>query len=33
MKLTNILKEIGDASLAPYSYFNEDTNIKFDKGM
>lgn len=33
MKLINILKEIGDASLAPYSYFNEDTNLKFDKGM
>ena len=33
MKLINILKEIGDASLAPYSYSREESNIKFDRGM
>ena len=33
MKIIDILQEIGDASLAPYSYFNEDTNLRFDRGM
>lgn len=28
-----ILKEIGDNSLSPYSYNNEDTTLKFDRGM
>lgn len=33
MKLLNIIKEIGDSSIHPYNFINNETQIRFDRGM